>query len=239
MAWSVRTRVLIANSYALGMVSGQSLVGELVGNNSGTIRYSYGVGSLDLVGSDLDGTISTSSVVADLAELATSIDRNVWDANAWSFEDGKYPALRYITSAGCENDSSCGQLLGGQYPRLVSLTIGDPPGDPEASLLRINPLNYELRTGNMVMLTPTASDDTVLLSYSIDGGNFTDIANGSSFTISGANQTATIRLSIPSAHPSAEFLRTVDYIVLVDPIIRDIEIQVRVLLEGLLNEPSP
>ena len=95
---------LIANSYAVGMVSGQSLVGELVGNNSGTIRHSYAVGNLDLVGLDLDGTISTSSVVADLAGLLTSINRTVWDANAWSFEDGKYPALRYIRSAGCESD---------------------------------------------------------------------------------------------------------------------------------------
>ena len=230
----------IANSYALGMVLGQRAVGELVGNNSGTIRYSYSVGSVDspLVGSNLGGTISTSSVVADLAELQTSINESEWDTNAWDFEDGKYPALRYITSAGCESDSSCGQLLGGQYPQLVSLTIGDPPRDPEASLIRINPLNYELRTSSMVMLTPTASDNTILLSYSIDDGNFTDIANGSSFVVSGANQTVTIRLSIPPTHPSAEFLRTVDYIVRVDPIISDIEIQIRVLLEGLLNEPS-
>ena len=137
----------MANSYAVGMVSGQSSVGELVGNNSGTIRHSYAVGDQSLIGLDFGGTTINSIVVVNLAELRTSISG--WDAeNAWSFEDGKYPALRYITSAGCESDSSCGQILGGQYPQLASLTIGDTLGDPEISLLRINPLNYRLIVGS-------------------------------------------------------------------------------------------
>ena len=173
----------IANSYALGMVSGQSSVGELVGNNSGTIRYSYGVGNLDLVGSDLGGTISTSTIVVDLAELATSINRNVWDANAWSFEDGKYPALRYITSASCESDMSCGQLLGGQYPSL-DLVIGST-SDTEAVLVVTNPLHYQLivsNTESVVMLIPTV-DESTTMSYSIGDGNFISITSGSSFTV--------------------------------------------------------
>ena len=230
----------IANSYASGMVSGQRSVGELVGNNSGTIRHSYAVGNLDLVGLDLDGTTTNSTVVADLAELLTSISE--WDTDAWDSEDGKYPALRYITSVGCERDLSCGQLLGGQYPQLASLTVaetsGDPLGDPEVSLLRINPLNYLLIVGDentMVMLTPTANDNTTSLSYSIDEGNFTDIASGSPFMVSGAAETAIIRLIVPTDDPNFAYIRSVDYIVSIERAIKSIKLRVKVFLEGPLQ----
>ena len=217
---------LIANSYALGMVSGQSLVGELVGDNSGTIRYSYAVGSVDglLVGLDLDGTISTSSVVADLTGLQTSIDRTVWDANAWSFEDGKYPALRYITSAGCESDMSCGQLLGGQYPRL-GLVIGST-SDTRAVLVVTNPLRYQLivsNTASMVMLIPTV-DDSTTMSYSIGDGNFISITSGSPFTISGADQKATIRLARLGSSLADSLIRSVDYIVFLEVVPQSIRL---------------
>ena len=239
---------LIANSYAVGVVSGQRSVGELVGNNSGTIRYSYGVGNLELVGLNLDGTISTSSVVADLAELATSISE--WDADAWSFEDGKYPALKYITSAGCESDMSCGQLLDGQYPSL-DLVIGST-SDTRAVLVVTNPLRYQLivsNTASMVMLIPTV-DNSTTMSYSIGDGNFISITSGSPFTVSGADQTATIRLAVLTDDPNFVYLRSVDYIVSldpigivdpvdpidpVDPVVEGIKLRIKVFLEGPLQ----
>ena len=232
----------IADSYAIGMVLGQRSVGELVGNNSGIIRRSYGVGSMSLVGSDSDGTTINSIVVVNLAELEASIDRNSWDANAWRFEDGKYPALRYITSTGCEDDSSCGQLLGGQYPRLTSLTIAetsrDSLEDPEVSLLRINPLNYRLIVGStntMIMLTPTARDNTTLLSYSTDSTDFAEITSGSPFTVSGTVETIIIRLSVPAGDPNFAYLQSADYIIFIEQATQGIKIRIKVFLEGPLQ----
>ena len=241
---------LIANSYASGTVSGQSLIGELVGNNSGTIRYSYAVGDQSLIGLDSDGTTINSIVVVNLAELQESISE--WDEeNAWSFEDGKYPALRYTTSTtvsiACESDRSCGQLLGGQYPSL-GLVIGST-SDTRAVLVATNPLRYQLivsNTASMVMLIPTV-DNSTTMSYSIGDGNFTSITSGSPFIVSGTDQTAAIRLASLGSSLADSLIRTVDYIVFlevispidpvdpVDPVVEGIKLRIKVFLEGPLQ----
>ena len=115
-------RNVINNSYASGTVVGENLavlVGALVGDNSGAINYSYSAGSseLSLLGRLLFGGTTMGSAVVSLAELQMQA-MNEWDSEgAWYFEDGEYPALRYISteaSRGCERDMLCGALLGGQ-----------------------------------------------------------------------------------------------------------------------------
>ncbi len=226
----------IVNSYTIGTVSGQRSVSVLVGNNSGTIGYSYGVGDLGLVASDFGGTTTNSNVVVDSAELQTSIGG--WDAeNEWSFEDGKYPALRYRTSAGCESDLSCGQLLRGQLPELVSLTVVEPE---IARLSMQNEFSYLLRIAEDItrIILTSKTDDATTVSYSINNVDFNAMASGDSLTIDPLPKTATaITIRLESSDAG---LRSVDYIVEIERIqsIRAL-IQVRVFLEGSLREISP
>ena len=116
-----------------GTVTAQNSIGGLAGNNDGVIINSYAVSNLGLVGMALTGVVSTetiinSEVVEDFSELEMAISG--WDSeNAWYFEDGKQPALRYIkteVSEGCERDMLCGALSQGQSLELVSLVIVEP-----------------------------------------------------------------------------------------------------------------
>ena len=131
-------RNVINNSYASGTVVGEglaALVGALVGDNSsGIINNSYVIGPsrLDLLGPLFFGAgIVTNSAIVSLAELQMRA-MDEWDSeDAWYFEDGEPPVLRYISteaSRGCERDMRCGTLLGGQSLELI------PPEQPPLPL---------------------------------------------------------------------------------------------------------
>ena len=147
-------------------------------------------------------------------------------------------------------------MLGGQYPRL-GLVIGST-SDTRAVLVVTNLLRYQLivsNTASMVMLIPTV-DDSTTMSYSIGDGNFISITSGSPFMVSGADQTATIRLARLGSSLADSLIRSVNYIVSldslgivdpvdpidpidpvdsIDPVIEGIKLRIKVFLEGPLQ----
>ena len=167
-----------------GTMMPQNSIGGLAGNNNGVIINSYAVSNLGLVGMDT-GMVMNSDVVEDIPELEMTISG--WDTeNAWFFEEGKQPALRYVkteVSEGCERDMLCGELSEGQSSRLVSLMIVEPS---DAELVMTDRLNYQLRIFDdvtRVVLTPTADDDNTTVGYSVNNIDFNRVASGVPITI--------------------------------------------------------
>ena len=178
----------IRNSYAVSQVmpltDENSLVGGLVGDDSGSITASYWDKTVnaDLMTSDGDGAKTAAELKTPTAPGATSADTYYgWRTTAWDFGDNThYPTLYYattdsITVSACADNTTpssalprCGSRIPNQAVRNLSPTIELPPlvvSDIQLSVQPSANANGTVNEGSTATLTFEVSGGTGVYQY--------------------------------------------------------------------------
>ena len=225
----------IRNSYAVSRVmpltDENSLVGGLVGDDSGSITASYWDKTVnaDLMTSDGDGAKTTAELKTPTAPGATSTDTYYgWRTTAWDFGDNThYPTLYYattdsITVSACAGNTTpssalprCGSRIPHQAVRNLSPTIELPPLVVSDITLRVQPsanANGTINEGSTATLTFDVSGGTDMYQYE---SKIDDAAEYTSFVppfiysiaddfIADGSTSQIVTLTIRVSDPSAE-----------------------------------